>query len=817
MNVMNKLQYSVIILLLFLFGCTTIEGEARLFGENYLAQTIYDNLNVSIAQPTSDNLCYLFACTNKTARRFFFFTDTSLVNGNCSFLTMNASNLSDVKKFLEELNRTKTRARPFGLAQGPKIIDFNEANAYCNYSYTYSVRFITGDNNGYARPLGTKQNIGCMLSANVIPFFAFYNKDGLDTNYYGSPPANDNAFDIAKSINGLGPVFVATEINPKKEQATFNKVMKQVLDIKNACPNCSVFLSISLDEIYENRRFYLNKSNYASNQQVLNSIDGFAFGIDSRFSRTKDDNGFCGGDAIMIQEVLPLISFINKEFNKSSFIYYVYLPKTDRCVYGDNDYVAIYEQLFTILPALIREGLLGFAPQPFFESTSIFDCDNCALTLYNKTTGNIEDAKYRFNVWFDLCSKYYTGGSNITGGNDYKNGNVLPALRYNADNADLCSFVFPIQDYSVKSVVKPEILPEIINISSKSPTIYKCSFCIDFSEPTPIIKGLSSNINSNACKATDAVYVAADANEIDGVVARAIAYYKSKGDACFISYNNSKGINVDNNLINQLNDAYKKAGCQGSITIKYGTNCDSTNSNAGNACKIDGLGIFSFDYKPSDYASFPDNVKKCMGSEYNPFDINDGICILLMKFEQAYNKADQKASAMSFATTESEKRQLTALLTAMGIVNINSIQLADIFDDILKSGGNCDKMSITTRNLCCTLSSSTGSTSSTSSTGSTGSRSSVGSTTINTGSSGSTSTSSSTYKLSNSACMQSDFASFLNALNLPNYKDAIEAGKLYAAFYKECKDCYSGDWKTNLCNTARRMQVDKQTLIDMGC
>jgi len=338
--------YSLIFILIFLFGCTQqqnpIKEEAEKFGQVMVGNSIFDNIEFkidrnAIEQQINNSTCYLFLCQNKTTG-FFIFTDTSLINGNCSFVAVNASDEKNVSDFYDMINDSSDLViRPFGFGQGPRAIDFNEANAYCNYSYSYSIRFVIGNNDGYIKPLSLKPQALCSLQANVIPMFVFYNKEGVEDKY-GKPPTNDNARDIASALNNIGPVFVATEINPKKDDVTFNKIMGQARAIKNACPNCTLFLSISLDEIYNNSRFYLNKTKLSP---YLDLFDGFAFGIDSRFSKTKEDVGICDGRFIVINEAGALISFINMEFNKPTFIYYTYLNDTEQCFYGDNDYVAV--------------------------------------------------------------------------------------------------------------------------------------------------------------------------------------------------------------------------------------------------------------------------------------------------------------------------------------------------------------------------------------------------------------------------------------------------------------------------------------------
>jgi len=399
--------------LFFLIGCTQnfIESEAKKFGINVINGSIFEALNVSINKSLMDTMlnnssCTFFICINKTAKRFFIFTDTSLVNANCSFVSINVSNFSLYSEFLENLSKDKNiKIRPFGFGHGPTLSDFNEANAYCNYSYSYSIRFIIGNNSGYVKPISLKPSVLCVLEANVIPIFVFYNKDP-SRDIYGEPPLNDNSYEIAQILNGTGPLIIATEINPKKDDRSLRKIINQIRSIKSNCINCKVFLSISIDEIYDDSRFYLNKTKI---NNYLNEFDGFAFGIDSRFSRAKP----CGGDSIMLKEVAPLIKFINNEFNKPTIIYYIYLPDTDKCLYGDNDYFNIYDQLSLLIPELVLDGLIAFSPQPFFPS-EIFYCKECSLTTYNETKKEFEDAKYRFQAWFDLCSKYYTGGSNLT-------------------------------------------------------------------------------------------------------------------------------------------------------------------------------------------------------------------------------------------------------------------------------------------------------------------------------------------------------------------------------------------------------------------
>ncbi len=783
--------------LFFLIGCTQnfIESEAKKFGMNVINGSIFEALNVSINKSLMDTMlnnssCTFFICINKTAKRFFIFTDTSLVNANCSFVSINISNFSLYSEFLENLSKDKNiKIRPFGFGHGPTLSDFNEANAYCNYSYSYSIRFIIGNNSGYVKPISLKPSVLCVLEANVIPIFVFYNKDA-SRDIYGEPPLNDNSHEIAQILNGTGPVIVATEINPKKDDRSLRKIINQIRSIKSNCINCKVFLSISIDEIYDDSRFYLNKTKI---NNYLNEFDGFAFGIDSRFSRAKP----CGGDSIMLKEVVPLIKFINNEFNKPTIIYYIYLPDTDKCSYGDNDYFNIYDQLSLLIPELVLDGLIAFSPQPFFPS-EIFYCKECSLTTYNETKKEFEDAKYRFQAWFDLCSKYYTGGSNLTGGNDYKKGYILPAVKRDKNSLPICTSLVPSKEWNLNIPRPSENFTKVLNITSKGEAFYKCSFCIDFSEPTEVLTSLSINLPFSACDKTKILFTEADKKENDGVVARVIGYYKSKGDKCFIEYNNTDGIFVDEETEKILKDASKEENCR-EFTNKYGENCNRIQklNESEQPCKIKSLGIYSFSYMPGKYykSNMPKEVEKCGKEFFNPFNINDSSCIFDILFDEAYQAADLKMNKITFPSSEQEKRQVTALLTTMYIVNKNAFELVDIYEDLVKSNYNCNIMTIA-KNFCCELHSET--------------RKKNGETeTI-------------TYYTLSSTCNARNFGVFLK--NVANdekhkekYKEAILAAQHYAKFYDICEDCYSSKWKSNVCKVAKRFGLSPEQLREMGC
>jgi hypothetical protein len=612
------------------------------------------------------------------------------------------------------------------------------------------------------------------------------------TNNYTRVPQNDNSDNIASNLNNIGPVFIATEANPVKDINNFNAVLNQVEKIKRACPNCTVFLSITLDEIYEENRFYLNKTKYQNyaNPDILNLIDGFAFGIDSRFSKTREKSSLCGGDTILIHEVVPLISYINREFNKSTFIYYVYLPNTADCVYADNDYVNLYEQFFLSLPYLVSEGLMGFTPQPFYESSSIFPCKDCALTTYNTSSNKIEDAKYRFQVWFNLCSQYYVGTVKQGASTTIPESNRRLIMRYNANAPNMCNLIVAETGYSINPIRPLSAIN--IDITSKQPQFYSCSSCIDFSQPTSIINNLSYSLPSDACSNTSNVYSYVSSYDGDGVIARAIAYLYSKGDRCYIEYSNATGISIDQTI----EDAYREAQC-GKIEKRYGNDCSLTSPPSSNAqpCKIKRMGIYGLDYKPtkwyiSNNVNTPPEILNCNKDNFNPFNVNDSSCVFMEKFNRAYEVSDNKANALKFPQNDSEKRQLTAVLTAMYIVNTGAIELADIYENIKNSGGSCDRMGSKARDLCCTLTSSSSSSSSSSST---------------------------SYTLTNSACLGT-FSEFLKSIETKEqYKDAIKAASLYTQFYKTCEDCYSSEWKKNTCDAARKFGIDPVTLSQMGC
>jgi len=194
-------------------------------------------------------------------------------------------------------------------------------------------------------------------------------------------------------------------------------------------------------------------------------------------------------------------------------------------------------------------------------------------------------------------------------------------------------------------------------------------------------------------------------------------------------------------------------------------------------------------------SNMPKEVEKCGKEFFNPFNINDSSCIFDILFDEAYQAADLKMNKITFPSSEQEKRQVTALLTTMYIVNKNALELVDIYEDLVKSNYNCNIMSIA-KNFCCELHSET--------------RKKNGETeTI-------------TYYTLSRTCNAGNFGTFLK--NVANdekhkekYKDAILAAQHYAKFYDICEDCYSSKWKSNVCKVAKRFGLSQEQLREMGC
>ncbi|RME79121.1 MAG: hypothetical protein D6769_03260, partial [Methanobacteriota archaeon] len=173
---------------ILLAGCSQY-GVQKL-ASKYVDEAIYGVspstyiINISLKN-TAAPLCRVYYCQNKTSGSFFF-ADTSLIGGNCSYVDVDPLNKSDIEKVTDMQKDDSTFIQNLGLGQGPTFADFNTAMEYCANSYKYAVQVIEGNNKSYLDfPLEGFQ-ASCTLEANIMPIYILYNKE-RDSDGRGTP------------------------------------------------------------------------------------------------------------------------------------------------------------------------------------------------------------------------------------------------------------------------------------------------------------------------------------------------------------------------------------------------------------------------------------------------------------------------------------------------------------------------------------------------------------------------------------------------------------------------------------------------------
>ena len=635
-----------ITLLIVLAGCIHPANTALDKFSAYFESSNYGSLvNITDIKVDYHPFCQAFVCHNATSKGFFGVVEgSSLIGGNCSILRFPYNSTGLVNFTNNTIKNPEFKVRELGLGGGPTPADFNEGTLYCNNSYTYSEIVLKAEGGNYLFP-PSAASTSCFLDKNVIPIYLLYKENPHGNKTY-TPSFIGPLINFAKRLNGTGPVIIGTELNPMNTSAVYSKVKLQAKTIKENCPNCLVFLSITLDENYPTSRYYLSK--LEKDPELNRTIDGIGFGIDSRFSNKSSV------DALFVTEVLPLISDINSHFNKPIMIYYTYLPKTQKFKPLSDPYVPLYVDFFNSAPYLADLGVIGFISQPFYEESSIFPCDDCSLT---KNEGDSLKSTPAFNYWFTLCSQYYTRGLHpydiaSYGGADCNSKYSNLHVAYSFENISLDG-----------SLLSPKTL------SDKTTRFYKCGTCLfsgSLDDDLEDFKDLAT-ATADMCEKTGEVSAISEAVSVDAVIPRSFAI-KSNVDRCYL--NCGSGIPIDS-----LKPYLSKASCPSSCSTD----------------RASSFGIFALANPPS--------------NSFNPFIIKDAAFAFKQYYDRAVSEAsdtvDTFSSDLGVDDDPSKKNEYTVVFTIAGLSGIS-----DLWGDyqhllLISASKDCSSAPTKIKNICC--------------------------------------------------------------------------------------------------------------------
>ncbi len=749
--------FTLILLLLFTAGCldhtsSAVQKAYKEYGAMMVAtnpSSYIDSVDYKVSN--APKMCYVFVCHNATSKAYFglggFFKGTSLLGGNCSIYNFTPDS-NGFDKYMELVKDSDTQVRELALGGGPSLADFNDGTRYCNNSYNLAEYVITGSGSAYDLPPLPSISASCVLEKGRLPLFILYNKGSLQADNRTTPPALlSSVVSLADALNGTGPVIVATELLPRNNSVTYQRVKQEAKILKSHCKNCLVFLSITLDEANESNAFYVNK--VLSDAELNKSIDGIGFGIDSRFLPNETLKEGANPEDIFATAVMPLMNRIALNTTKLMLIYYVYLPPNSVRSYSDEDYAAIYNLFFTSAPYLANLGLIGFVGQPFYETTSIFPCDDCALT-YKDGNGNLQSGK-AFSTWFSLCRAYYVKA-------------IHPYVVFGKNGAR-CDMYAPtsLETYSFDGYVdatgKLEVEP---TLKSAEETFFKCSNCLLSGKLPEPFDSFDYSLPADTCDKTNEVYAAAAAKGLDGVIARDIAMLESGGNRCYAQCGGALDVNTVN--------TYLSAASCPTISCNNGVN--------------EHLGIFGLTQPPS--------------QNFNPFNEDDSAKVFTAEYKKA---AADALDTISFFKEEAglppdDKNSETFRGYVVGGIlgELSGVERWwDNYFDLWRAtdANDCSFLTADEQALCCKKSSDDNDDSS--------------------GSKLEFSDPHGVCTVHNFGDYLENIVeknSYFTTLD-PDYYKYGEALRLFSSIYNTCEDCYSSKWLENICDKAEEYSGEK--------
>ncbi|MCX6773626.1 MAG: hypothetical protein NTY68_01345 [Candidatus Micrarchaeota archaeon] len=613
---MRKTVFLIVLALVLSFGCIgNMIGQStgQYLNQSMTVTDIQDN-STEVNANTKNGSCYLFICQNQTKttlggwlKKYFYYSwryweffDPSLIGGSCWLQNVTLENREEI---FANWSEGIYNPREVGIGQGLTFADFNTANLYCNNSLRYSLKLVrTMGSPSYLFSPKAYAGAACFLDKSVIPIYILYNN--------GTVPdlGNDNSGLFASKMNGTGPVMIASELNPSSEDSNIEKIESQIVLMKANCPNCLIGASIPLNDT-----LLLNKS---KEDGILDKIDFVGFGIDSNYM-----DGTCGDALSLLSQAEATSFFVEKQFDKPTFWYYVNLNRT-QCRWTDYEERKLYSTMFQDIKPMSLRGLMGMAPVSFYDSAFIYPDSNNSFLV--STSSGDQLRQDSFSSWFSFCRQYY-------GNQNYQ---IMTLDSSDLDTACSQNLVGGIPSKQIQYFGNAgDFVPlESINIDDKEKQMYQCKTCFIALDPkkTPdFIKNLDKNtFNGDNCSVnSEDMEFYADLYDIDSNLLRAFAARESGFNPCAISnisadiaVHRCTGIRLTKEPLEQ---ALEQAGCD--YNSVKAVSYDESFCALGMMQTTDLPGYM---YNDAAYGNLdmPPEVKACGGSSFNPFNSTHSIC-----------------------------------------------------------------------------------------------------------------------------------------------------------------------------------------------
>jgi hypothetical protein len=726
MDKAQVLALTVIISLALLSGCT--QSMIASSTNQYLidSNTIM-NPNMSVDKAKLDaylsqGSCSILVCQNASkatssfskwvkfmyySARYWQWMDPSLIGGSCWLQNVTNENKNDT---MTNLSKGVYYAREFGIGQGMSFADFNDANPYCNNSLRYAVKLVRSlDGVKYSFSPKSYSGAACFLDKSVIPLYILYNN--------GTVPDQENAADFASQMSGLGPVMIATEMNPQSSDGNIGKINNEIREIRLNCPNCMVGLSIRNGPNGTKMLNALNESGYDS----LQYVDFVGFGIDSDYLVDNNDTNCGSGDHLegLAEEASTAI---RAKYGKPTFWYYVNINRS-ACRWSDFEERKIFWLMFNDIPEMSKNGVLGMSPEPFYSDAFFEPVEN--MSFMNPDLSSPSLRQSASSTWFSLCQNYY-GNRNFQ----------LFAIDTSplGDKCGVLDFIpEKTMTYGGRQSTGDYVPLADVNYGNKEDQTYRCKACFliyDSKDTPPFLKGIKGSFDSSHCtKPDDAIRrmeFYGELYDIDSNLLRAIAQQESGFDHCAISYLNASDASKCTGIVVHKSDIVDAAG-QAGCDVNSMPDPPYDNSRQPGAPQpqytICASGMMqTTDLPGAMYAqrglAMPPEVKACGGASFNPFNASHSICAAAYKIAWQFlpdassavsnNRDIFNVSSFSDADNQNLRDALTVEFTAERYYGnpISSgsdtyVPLWSSFRPNVDKGSDCGKMNSIGQSLCC--------------------------------------------------------------------------------------------------------------------
>lgn len=637
--------------------------------------------------------------------RYWQWMDPSLIGGDCWFQSVTDENKNET---MTNLSKGVYYAREFGIGQGMTFADFNDANPYCNNSLRYAVKLVRSlDGVKYAFSPKSYSGAACFLDKSVIPLYILYNN--------GTVPENENAGDFAAQMSGLGPVMIATEMNPQSSDGNIEMINREIREIRLNCPDCMVGISIRSGPNGTRVLDALNASGYDS----LQYADFIGFGIDSNYLADSSDTN-CGSGEHLVGLAEEASSAVRAKYGKPTFWYYVNINRS-ACRWSDFEERKLLWLMFNDIPQMSKNGVLGMSSEPFYSDAFFQPVEN--MSFMNPDLSNPSLRQSAASTWFSLCQNYY-GGRNFQLfaidtspiGDKCRVLDFIPEKTLTPNGRQSTGDYVPLAD---------------VNYGNKEDQTYRCKACflIYDSKDTPsFLKSAKGSFDSSHCsRPEDAIRrmeFYGDLYDIDSNLLKAIAEHESQMNPCTISpYVTAEKAKTDCTGAAIQKADLAEAASQANCDISFMPDPPSPDPNNPVEYSICALGIMqTTDLPGAMYAqrglAMPPEVKACGGERFNPFNASHSICAAAYKIAWAFlpeassavanNKEILNVSSFSESDNQDLRDALTVAFTAERYYGngINSgsdtyIPLWGGFRSNVDKGGDCGAMNSLGRSLCC--------------------------------------------------------------------------------------------------------------------